>query len=89
MREKLFLEKVMDIEFQDASMTEKAIFYSGNESGLCVFSDRVSLAVVGQLRTRDALTNVRPRHWILFRFGPSLRSRVLLSCLRHDRLSLR
>ncbi len=27
-RDKLFLEKVMDIEFQDTSLTDKAVFYT-------------------------------------------------------------
>ncbi len=28
-RDRLFLEKVMNVEFQDASITDKAIFYTG------------------------------------------------------------
>ena len=29
-REKLFLEKVLDMEFQDPPIADKAVFYSGN-----------------------------------------------------------
>ena len=56
-REKLFLEKVLDVEFQDATITEKAVFYSdsghsfdavllyGHEFALTMFDMMVFLFV--------------------------------------------
>ena len=33
-RDKLFVESVFDIEFQDPSITDKAVFYTGKWSNL-------------------------------------------------------
>jgi hypothetical protein len=36
-RQKLFLEKVLDVEFQDATITDKAVFYAGKEGRNFIF----------------------------------------------------
>ena len=35
-KDKLFLEKILDVEFQDANITDKAVFYSGISEIKCL-----------------------------------------------------